>query len=146
MPALPRGHQPRPGNRPPSLLLPLITIKSALFGVEATVPPLLKPDGSFTHFPKDKSTLFGNMFDSKQSNVKLTMLSSCFPEPKLTTLVLGPGRLEVSCWILMLMVMLVLMAFFHCFYIKTAQYLASNISVLLHKLVRAGSFSIYWSF
>ena len=62
------------------------TFKSALFGVDTTVPPLLKPDGSLTHCPKDKSTLFGNVFDSKQSNAKLTMPQSCFQEAKLTTL------------------------------------------------------------
>ena len=30
------------------------TFKTAFFGVNTTVPPFLKPDGSLTHCPKDK--------------------------------------------------------------------------------------------
>ena len=55
---------------------------SALFGTDITVSPLLKPNWSLTHCPKDRSTLFGNVFDSKQSIAKLAMSQSCFPEAK----------------------------------------------------------------
>ena len=50
------------------------------------MPPLLKLDGSLTHCPNDRSILFGNVFDSKQTNAKLTMPQSCFPEAKLATM------------------------------------------------------------
>ena len=44
------------------------TLKSALFGVDDGMPPLLKPDGFLTHCPKEKATLFANLFDGKQSD------------------------------------------------------------------------------
>ena len=34
------------------------TLKTAFFGVDATVPPLLRLDGSLTHCPKKKAALF----------------------------------------------------------------------------------------
>ena len=49
------------------------TLKTALFGVDVAVPPLLRPDGSLTHCPKEKAALFADVFDSKQSNASLTM-------------------------------------------------------------------------
>ena len=61
------------------------TLKTALFGVNLAVPPLLRPDGSLTHCPKEKAALFADVFDSKQSNDSLTMPQSCFPEAELTS-------------------------------------------------------------
>ena len=108
------------------------------------MPPLLKPDGSLTHCPMDNSTLFGNVFDSKQSNAKLTMPPSCFPEPKLTTLAFRSREIRS--------LLLDLDAYggagpdgiFPLFFIKTAQYMAPKVSVLFRKLIRAGSFSLCW--
>ena len=62
------------------------TLKAALFDVNMTIPALLKPDGSLTHDPKEKATLFADVFDRKQSNDKLTMPQTSFPEAKLTSL------------------------------------------------------------
>ena len=62
------------------------TLKSALFGIDDGMPPLLKPDGSLTHCPKEKATLFANIFEEKQSGEELTLLRSCHPEAKLTTI------------------------------------------------------------
>ena len=61
------------------------TLKTALFGVDVAVPPLLRPDGSLAHCPKGKAALFADVFDSKQSSDSLTMPQSCFPEAELTT-------------------------------------------------------------
>ena len=60
-------------------------MKTAIFGVDVAVPHLLRPDGSLTHYPKEKAALFTDVFDSKQSNDSLTMPQSCFPEAELTT-------------------------------------------------------------
>ena len=51
-----------------------------------TIPALLEPDGSLTHDPKEKATLFADVFDRKQSNDKLIMPQTCFLETKLTSL------------------------------------------------------------
>ena len=50
------------------------------------MPTLLKPDGFFTHDPVEKTTIFADMLDRKQSNEKLTMPQTCFPESILTGL------------------------------------------------------------
>ena len=34
------------------------TLKTALFGVDVAVPPILRPDGSLAHCPKEKAALF----------------------------------------------------------------------------------------
>ena len=60
------------------------TLKSALFGNDPSMPPLLKPDGSITHDPKKKAELLADVFDGKQSNINLTLPDTCFPEPKLS--------------------------------------------------------------
>ena len=54
------------------------TLKTALFGVDVAVPPLLRHDGSLTHCPKEKAALFADVLDSKQSNDSLTMPTVMF--------------------------------------------------------------------
>ena len=120
------------------------TLKSALFGVEGTVPLLLKLGGSLTHCPKDKSTLFGDVFDSKQSNGKLTMPQSCFPVPKLTTLVFRSWEIRSLLLDLDDYGSAGPDGIFPLFFIKAAQYLAIKISVIFHKLIRASRFSLCW--
>ena len=108
-------------------------MKTALFGVDVAVPPLLRPDGSLTHCPKEKAALFADVFDSKQSNDSLTM-QSWFPEAELTfafrsgevkklLLELDPyGGAGPDC-------------IFPLFFMKTAYYLSPKMSTVLHKLV-----------
>ena len=48
-------------------------METALFGVDVTVPLILRPDGSLTLCPKEKADLFVDVFDSKQINKSLTM-------------------------------------------------------------------------
>ena len=70
------------------------TLKTALFGVDVAVPPILRPDGSLAHCPKEKAALFADVFDSKQSNDSLTMPQSCFPEAELTTFAFRSGEVK----------------------------------------------------
>ena len=90
-------------------------MKTALFGVDVVVPPLLRPDGSLTHCPKEKAALLADVFDSKQSNDSLTMPQSCFPEAELTTFAFCYEKLRNYCLNLILMVVLDLMACFPLF-------------------------------
>ena len=94
-------------------------LKTALFGVDVAVPPLLRPDGSLTHCPKEKPALFAGVFDSKQSHDSLTMPQSCFPEAELTTFAFRSGEVKkLYCLNFILMVVLGLMAFFLCSSLK----------------------------
>ena len=70
------------------------TLKTALFGVDVAVPPLLRLDGSLSYCRKEKAALFADVFDSKQSNNSLTMPQSCFPEAKLTTFAFTSGEVK----------------------------------------------------
>ena len=119
-------------------------MKTALFGGDVAVPPLLRPDGSLTHCPKEKAALFADVFDSKQGNDSLTMPQACFPEAQLTTFALRSGEVKK--------LLLELDPYggagpdgiFPLFFIKTANYLAPKISTVLSKLVRIGGFSMCW--
>ena len=120
------------------------TLKTAFFGMDVAVPPLLRPNGSVTHCPKEKAALFADVFDGKQSNDSLSMPQSCFPEAELTTFAFCSGEVKK--------LLLELDPYggtgpddiFPLFFVKTANYLAPKISILLHKLVRIGGFSMCW--
>ena len=120
------------------------TYKSALFGIGMTVPPLLEPDGSLTHDPKVKASLLADVFDQKQSNDKLRMPQSCFPDAKLTTLAFRSREIEK--------LLLDLDAYggagpdgiFPLFFKKAAKVLSPKISVIFRKDSRAGVFSTCW--
>ena len=120
------------------------TLKSALFGVDDGMTPLLKPDGSLTHCPKEKATLLANVFDGKQSDEVLTLPQSCHPEAKLTTIAFRSRETE--------RLMLDLEPYggsgpdgiFPLFFIKTAHFLAPKIAVIFRKLTRVGKFSLCW--
>ena len=120
------------------------TLKSALFGVDDGMPPLLKPDGSLTHCPKEKAIMLANDFDGKQSDEVLTLPQSCHPEAKLTTIAFRSHEIE--------RLMLNLDPYggscpdgiFPLFFIKTAHFLAPKISVIFRKLTRVGKFSLCW--
>ena len=119
-------------------------MKTALFRVDVAVPPLLRPNGSLTHCPKEKAALFAYVLDSKQSNDSLTMPQSCFPEAELTTFAFCSGEVKK--------LLLELDHYggagpddiFPLFFVKTAYYLAPKFSTVLHKLVRIGGFSMCW--
>ena len=81
------------------------------------VAPLLRPDGSLTHCPKEKAVLFDNVFYGKQSNDSLSMAQSCFPEAELT-FAFRSGEVKKLLLNLILMVVLDLMAVFLCSLLK----------------------------
>ena len=92
------------------------TLKSALFGIDSSVPPLLKPDGAVTHCPEAKATLLADMFDCKQSNEKLSMPDSCFPEAKLNSIAFRSREIKNLILDLDVYGGVDLMAFFPCFW------------------------------
>ena len=94
-------------------------MKTALFGVDVAVPPLLKHDGSLKHCPKEKAALFADVCDGKQSNNGLTMPQSCFPEAELTTFAFHSVEVKkLYCLNLVLMVVLYLIPVFLCSSLK----------------------------
>ena len=53
------------------------TLKSALFGVDLSVPPSVKPDGCITHSPLEKATLFADVFDSTVNRAMKNVIFLC---------------------------------------------------------------------
>ena len=120
------------------------SLKSALFGVEPSIPALLKQDGSVTHCPKEKAVLLADIFDSKQCNEELTFPDSCFPEAKLSSMAFRSREIRN--------LLLDLDAYggvdpngiFPLFFVKTADFTAPKLSTIFRKLVRRGSFCECW--
>ena len=103
--------------------------------MDVAVPPLLRPNGSFTHCPKEKAALFADVFDSKQSNDSLTMPQSCFPVAELTTFAFRSAEVKKLLLKLDPYSGVGLDGIFPLFFVKTANYVAPKISTVLHKLV-----------
>ena len=120
------------------------TLKSALFGVDMTIPALLKPDGSLTHDPKEKATLFADVFDRKQSDDRLTMPQTCFPEAKLTSLAFRSREIKNLLNDLDAYGGAGPDGIFPLFLKKTADILSSKIAVIFRKCARAGTFCTCW--
>ena len=60
-------------------------LKSSIFGSSnASVPPLLKPDGTLATCPKERANLLHQAFDAKQSNQDVPLPDTCHPEPVLS--------------------------------------------------------------
>ena len=60
-------------------------LKSSIFGSSnASLPPILKPDGTLTTIPGEKAELLHRAFDAKQSNDEVPLPDTCHPEPILT--------------------------------------------------------------
>ena len=120
------------------------TIKSALFGVDVTIPPLLKQDGSLCHNPKEKAELLANVFDSKQNRESVNLPPSCFPEPKLTTIAFRSRTVKKFLMDLDTFGGTDPNGFFPLFFKKTSEFLAPKISVIFRKLIKLGLFSLCW--
>ena len=123
------------------------TLRLALFGIDSSVPPLVKADGCITHSSVEKVTLFADLFIySKQSNEKLEIPLSCFPEPKLNSFAFRSSEIKN--------ILLDLDSFgavdpngifpLLIFFIKTVDFMAPKVSVVLCKLARMGSFVSCW--
>lgn len=120
------------------------TLKSALFGIDDGMPPLLKPDGSLAYNPDEKSTLLADVFDAKQSADELITPQSCHPEAKLIKIAFR--SLEIK------RLLLDVDPYggagpdgiFPLFFKKSADILAPKIAVIFRKLARSGRFSLCW--
>ena len=120
------------------------TFKSALFGVDQTGPPLLKPDGTLAHNPREKAALFADVFDGKQCGDELSMPLTCFPEAKLIKIAFRSRELKNLLMELDVYGGAGPDGIFPMFFVKTADFLAPKISTIFRKLIRAGHFSPCW--
>ena len=60
-------------------------LKSSIFGSSnASIPPLLTPDGKLTTIPREKAELLHRAFDAKQSDEDIPLPDTCHPQPALS--------------------------------------------------------------
>ena len=120
------------------------TLKSTLFGIDMTIPELLKLDGSLTQESKEMATLFADVLDRKQSNDRLTIPQTCFPEGKFTSLVFRSREIKNLLNDHNANGGAGLDAIFLLFLKVAADILSSKIAVIFRKYARAGTFCTCW--
>ena len=120
------------------------TFKSALFGVDQSGPPLLKPDGTLAYCPREKAALFADVFDGKQCGDDLSMPLTCFPEPKLTKIAFKSREIKNLLAELDVYGGAGPDGIFPMLFVRMSDFLAPKISTIFRKLTRPGHFSICW--
>ena len=61
------------------------TLKSAVFGLSSSLPPLISEGGGLVCESVGKADLLSDHFDSKQSRETIDLPLTCLPSPSLTT-------------------------------------------------------------
>ena len=120
------------------------TLKSAVFGTNSSLPPLIGGGGGLVCDPGAKAALLANHFDGKQERDGITLPRTCHPWPELTSfafrarevkkllLELDPyGGTDPS-------------GMFPLFLKEVAEVLAPRLSVIYRKLIRTGCFPLVW--
>ena len=120
------------------------TLKSAVFGSSSSLPQLVSEGGGLVCESAGKADLLSDQFDSKQFRKAVDLLLTCHPSPSLTTFAFrsrnvrcllldldpygGTDRLDM----------------FPLFLKRTADFMASRLSVVFGRLDRLGSFPACW--
>ena len=74
------------------------TLKSAVFGVSSSLPPLVGAGGGLVCESVGKADLQSDHFDSKQSRESVDLLLTCHPSPSLVTFAFRFSEVRVSCY------------------------------------------------
>ena len=120
------------------------SLKSSLFGVDSSMPPLLEPDGSMSFEPLRKATLLSNTFISKQRDQELMLPLTCFPSPKLNSVAFKSTELKNYLLDLDSYGGTDPDGFFPLFFKKIATILAPKLAVVFRLLLKSGSFPSCW--
>lgn len=120
------------------------TLKSAVFGAEPSLPPLINDRGVLLYDPAGQAALLADYFDNKQSRDSISLPSSCHPQPRLTSFAFRSKEVKS----------LLLdqdpydgtdpLGTFPLFFKKTAEVLATRITVIFRKHLRTGCFPACW--
>ena len=120
------------------------TLKSAVFGADSTLPPLIGVGGGLVCDPEAKAVLLANYFDSKQARDGITLPSTCYPSAGLTTFAFRSREVK--------RLLLELDPYggtdptgmFPLFFKESADVLAPRLSIVFRSLIRSGSFPSCW--
>jgi hypothetical protein len=120
------------------------TLKSAVFGSESSIPPLIREGGGLVCESQSKAVLLADHFDGKQSRDSLNLPPSCHPCPVLTTFAFRSSEVKRLLLDLDSYGGTDPLGMFPLFFKKLANVLAPKLSVLFRKLIRLGGFSECW--
>ena len=120
------------------------TLKSAVFGLSSSLPPLVGGGGGVVCESVSKADLLSDHFDGKQSRESVDPPLTCHPYPRRTFFAMGSNEVR----------RLLLnfdsyggsnsLGMFPFFLKRTADVLAHRLSVVFRRLVRLGSFPACW--
>ena len=120
------------------------TLKSAVFGLSSALPPLISDGGGLVCKSIGKADLLSDHFNSNQSREAVDLPLTCLPSPSLTTF--GFRSREVRCLLLDLDPYggTDPLGIFPIFLKRTADVMATRLSVVFQQLVHLGSFPACW--
>ena len=119
-------------------------LKSFLFGINTTLPPIRTDDGSVTFDPSVMAEVFSSVFQRKQSSQELNLPPTCFPEPKLTHLAFKSKELKRYLEDLDSLGGSDPNDIFPLFLKKNSGQLAPKLAVVFRRLLALGSFPEAW--
>jgi len=120
------------------------TLKSAVFGTNSSLPPLIGDGGGIVCEPGAKAALLADHFDSKQAKDGITLPLTCHPSSTFSTFAFRSSEVKK--------LLLELDSYggndpagmFPLFYKEIADVLAPRLSVVFRRLIRSGSFPLCW--
>ena len=119
-------------------------LKSAVFGPDSCIPPLIDSDGTLLCDSQAKADALSRFFDSKQCRQRVNIPLSCHPEPKLKSIAFRSREV--------LKILSELDAhggtdphgMFPLFLKEVRKELAPKLAIIFRLLIKRGSFPRYW--
>ena len=123
------------------------TLKSAVFGSSSdlSLPPLIWAGGGLVCESVGKADLLSAHFDGKQSRDPVDMPSTCHPSHSLTTFAFRSREVKRFLLDLDSYGGTDPLGMFPIFLKRIAEVLAPRLAVVFRRLLRLGSFPVYWS-
>ena len=119
-------------------------LKQSLFGVDSSIPPISRSDGSICHDSVEKANILAQVFDGKQSTDEVNLPSSCFPKVLLRSCAFRSTELRTYLDDLDSYGGVDPQGFLPVFFKHISKVLAPKLAVLFRSLLRSGSFPPCW--
>ena len=116
------------------------TLKSAIFGLSSSLPPLLGEGGEQVCESVDKADLLSDQFDGNQSRKSVDLPLTCHPSPRLISFALRSSEVRHRVLDLDPYGGSDSLGMFPLLIMRTADVLALRLIVVFRRLVRLGSF------
>lgn len=119
-------------------------LKKSLFGVDNSIPPLCRSDGSVTFDPCEKANILADVFESKQSDSEVILPHSCSPEPMFSSFAFRSSEIQYLLNDLDPYGGTDPNGFFPLFFKGISKFLAPKLAVVFRILIRRGLFPDCW--